>query len=54
MKEPDSRSSARASSEFKNFEALAKRLISVPKEEIEKKAKEYEHQKRRKRKKPPK
>lgn len=53
MKEPDSsRSKAKVSSEFENFEALAKALISVPKDEIDKKAKEYERQKqRRKRKK---
>lgn len=56
MKEPDSlRPSSRASSEFENFETLAKRLISVPKEEIDKKAKGYERQKqKRKRKKSPK
>ena len=56
MKEPDlSRSKAKASSEFERFEALAKALISVPKDEIDEKAKEYERQKqKRKRKKPPK
>lgn len=54
MKEPDSsRSKAKASSEYENFEALAKALISVPKDEIDKEAKEYERQKQKlKRKRP--
>lgn len=52
MKEPDSsRSKAKASSEFQNFEALAKALVSVPKDEIDEKAKEYERQKQRRRRK---
>ncbi|MDQ3254842.1 MAG: hypothetical protein M3R15_13200, partial [Acidobacteriota bacterium] len=53
IKEPDtSRPSFSASNEFKNFEDLAKRLISVSKKEIDKKAKEYKRQKQRRIKKP--
>jgi hypothetical protein len=56
MKDPDSsRRPSKPSSEFERFEAFAKELISVPKAEIDKRAKEYERQKqRRKRKKTPK
>ena len=50
MKDPDSRQPER-SAEFKRFEAFAKELISVPKEEIDKRAKEYERQKQRKKRK---
>ena len=53
MKDPDSsRQASERSAEFERFEAFAKELISVPKAEIDKRAKEYERQKqRRKRKK---
>lgn len=55
MKDPDSRQSTKRSAEFERFEAFAKELISVPKAEIDKRAKEYERQKqRRKRKRTPK
>lgn len=53
MKDPDSsRNASKRSAEFERFEAFAKVLISVPKAEIDKRAKDYERQKqRRKRKK---
>jgi hypothetical protein len=48
MKDPDSsRQSSKRSIEFERFEAFAKELISVPKAEIDKRAKEYERQKQR-------
>ncbi len=54
MKDLDSsRTASKRSAEFERFEAFAKELISVPKSEIDKRAKEYEGQKqKRKRKKP--
>lgn len=51
MKEPDSSQPSSKSEEFKAFEGLAKVLISVPKSEVDKKAKEYERQKQRKKRK---
>lgn len=53
MKTPaSSRKASKRSEEFERFEAFAKQLISIPKTEIDKRAKEYERQKqRRKRKK---
>lgn len=48
MKDPDSsRQPLKRSVEFERFEAFAKELISVPKAEIDKRAKEYERQKQK-------
>jgi hypothetical protein len=46
MKAPEPSKGASKSEEFENFEAFAKELISVPKAVIDKRAKEYERQKR--------
>jgi len=54
MKAPKPSQPPSKSEEFERFEAFAKKLISVPKTEIDKRAKEYERQKQRqKHKKPP-
>jgi len=46
MKSPEpSNDASKRSEEFERFEAFAKQLISVPKAEIDKRAKEYERQK---------
>jgi len=47
MKAPKPPESPSKSEEFKRFEAFAKQLISVPKAEIDKRAKEYERLKQR-------
>jgi hypothetical protein len=55
MKAPEPSKPPSKSEEYERFEAFTKALISVPKAEIDKRAKEYERQKqRRKRKKLPK
>jgi hypothetical protein len=46
-----SKDASKRSEEFERFEAFAKALISVPKAEIDKRAKEYERQKQRKKRK---
>lgn len=52
MKNPDSSCDAsKRSEEFERFEAFAKQLISVPKAEIDKRAKEYEREKQRRKRK---
>ncbi len=52
MKSPSpSRDASKRSEEFNRFEAFAKALISVPKAEIDKRAKEYERRKQRKKRK---
>jgi hypothetical protein len=47
MKPPERSKPPSKSEEFERFEAFAKELISVPKAEIDKRAKEYERRKQK-------